>query len=88
MDEIPKATWKGAATSIGHAAQAWAETPFPYLLGFGIAVGLIGFAGKWDGHLYNRTGCVQLKELRGEVFKVDTCTGETEKFQVEKVTPK
>jgi|GEM_PF-4014019 len=40
-------------------------------------------AGKWDGHLYDRKGCVQLQEIAGKVYKVDTCTGAVSEFKIE-----
>lgn len=84
---MDKNTWSGAVESVGHAARAWTETPFPYLLGFGVAMALIFAAEKWDGHFYNRTGCVQLKEVKQKLYKVDTCSGEIEAFKIEEAKP-
>jgi len=50
------------------------------LVFFGLfgAIALVYAAIKWDGHLHDRKGCVQLQEVQGKVYKVDTCTGKTE----------
>ena len=39
---------------------------------FGIA------AMKWDGHLHPQTKCYELREINEKVYKINTCTGETE----------
>jgi len=63
----------GLAAGLAHAAAAFAHTPFPYLLG----VALMILATRWDGHLHDQKGCLQLQELKGIVYKVDTCTGKS-----------
>jgi hypothetical protein len=67
----------GLAAGLAHAAAAFADTPFPYLLG----MALIYVATKWDGHLHDQKGCFQLQEIKGIVYKVDTCTGKAEELR-------
>lgn len=69
----------GLAAGLAHAAAAFANTPFPYLLG----VGLMLMGSKWDGHLVDQKGCYQLQEIKGIVYKIDTCTGKTEELKTE-----
>jgi len=66
---------------IGDGLKAIADTPFPYLFGIALLVALPSLASKWDGHLYSRQGCVQLQELQGRIYKVDTCTGNVEEVK-------
>ncbi len=66
---------------IGEGLKAIAGTPFPYFFGFALLLALPSLASKWDGHLYSRQGCVQLQELQGRIFKVDTCTGSVEEVK-------
>ena len=64
------------------------DSPFGGLLGvalfFLVIFGFVLLMVKWDGHIYNRKGCVQLQEIKGKVFKVDTCTGKVERLKEEK----
>ncbi|WP_275288635.1 hypothetical protein [Halomonas elongata] len=57
--------------------------------GFGIGLGLAGvafclmlplmiFATSWDGHLHEQKQCYEIKKIDGELFKLNTCTGELE----------
>lgn len=69
----------GLAAGLAHAAAAFANTPFPYLLG--VALMLTGT--KWDGHLHDQKGCYQLQEIKGVVYKVDTCSGKVEEIKPE-----
>lgn len=67
----------GLASGIAHAAAALANTPLPYLLGLALM-----FTGlKWDGHLHDQKGCFQLQEVKGVVYKVDTCSGKAEELK-------
>lgn len=74
----------GAISACAEAAKSWTDTPFPYLLGMGLMVALATLASKWDGHIYNREGCVRLQVIEKQAFKVDTCSGHVEKFDVKK----
>ena len=49
-----------------------------------VAGALIIAASQWDGHLYDRKGCVQLQEVNGQIFKMDTCTGDSLRLQQDK----
>jgi hypothetical protein len=49
-------------------------------LGFGLAflgiyagLALMMFGSKWDGHLFDKKGCVQIQEIKNQLYKVDTC---------------
>jgi hypothetical protein len=72
--------WAAIASGIGNS-------PLGALLGLGFCMALPilagAFAGNWDGHLYDRKGCVQLQEMQGKVYKVDTCTGDVELLKIE-----
>jgi hypothetical protein len=67
----------GIWTAIALAAKEWAQTPFPYLLGGALLI----TGGKWDGHLHDQKGCFQLQEVKGAIYKVDTCSGKTEEVK-------
>jgi hypothetical protein len=67
----------GIGAGMAHAAAALAHTPLPYLLG--MALMLTGI--KWDGHLHDQKGCFQLQEVKGVIYKVDTCSGKTEELK-------
>jgi len=67
----------GLAAGLAHAAAELAHTPLPYLLG----VGLMFIGIRWDGHLHDQKGCFQLQEIKGVVFKVDTCSGKVEELK-------
>jgi len=60
-----------------------AHSQMGYLIGFGIMMLAIGFSSKWDGHLYDRKDCVELKEISGKIFKVDSCSGDVEEVKVD-----
>ncbi|MBE8232486.1 MAG: hypothetical protein HAW67_02035 [Endozoicomonadaceae bacterium] len=59
-----------------------AHSQLGYLVGFGIMIALIGFNSKWDGHFFDRKGCVEVQERAGKFFKVDTCDGTVEELDV------
>ena len=69
----------GLAAGLAHAAAEFAHTPFPYLLGMGLML----MGAKWDGHFHDQKGCYQLQELKGTVYKVDTCSGKVEELKPE-----
>ncbi len=73
---------------IAHAAAALADSPLAFGLGFGLLFGLPLLATHWDGHLTDRRGCVQLQEMKGKVYKVDTCTGKVEEVKTTEETDK
>lgn len=39
---------------------------------------------KWDGHLYDRKDCVKIQETTTAIYKIDTCSGETEELERKK----
>lgn len=44
-------------------------------------------AAKWDGHLYDRKGCLELQEIKGEIYKINSCDNTVEKLEGEPPTP-
>lgn len=73
----------GLAAGLAHAAAEFAHTPFPYLLG----MGLMFMGAKWDGHFHDQKGCYQLQEIKGAVYKVDSCFGKVEQVKPEATQP-
>lgn len=71
-------------TAVAIAAKEWANTPFPYLLGGALLI----LGSKWDGHLHDQKGCFQLQEIKGAIYKVDTCSGKTEEVKPGQTLPK
>ena len=69
-----KAPSGGLAAGIAHAAAAFAQTPFPYLVG----LGLMWAGAHWDGHIVNQAGCVKLEDAHGVTYAVNSCTGKVE----------
>jgi len=76
------------ASKIAEAVSQLGDSDFGSSLGIGLgilgsfaAIAMIVAASKWDGHLYNRKDCVTLKEIKGQVYKVDTCTGNITVFK-------
>ena len=63
-----------------------AHSQLGYLIGFGFMVLAIGIGSKWDGHIFDRKGCVEVQEKSGHFFKVDTCNGTVEELTIEEVT--
>ena len=55
-----------------------AHSQMGYLIGFGFMVLAIGIGSKWDGHMYDRKDCVKIQKVDNLIYKVDTCSGETE----------
>ena len=55
-----------------------ANSPMGYLIGLGLLTFAGGVTSKWDGHIYNRTNCIQLKKIDNLIYKVDTCNGKVE----------
>ena len=55
-----------------------AHSPMGYLIGMALLSAAYGFGSRWDGHLSDRHGCVDLKEMQGQLYKVDTCSGKIE----------
>lgn len=35
---------------------------------------------KWDGHLYDRRGCIHLQTIGSRIFKVNSCDGDWEEI--------
>jgi hypothetical protein len=84
---MPEEKGTGTLAAFAHMGAAFARTPFPYLLGCALM-----FTGtRWDGHLHDSRGCVQLQEIHGNAYKVDTCSGKVEPLEESTpppVTPK
>lgn len=72
--------WAALASGIGNS-------PLGAFIGialcFALPIGVMAISAKWDGHLSDRKGCVQLQEIQGKVYKVDTCTGDVELLKIE-----
>lgn len=60
--------------AFAHLGATMASTPLPYLLGVGIMIA----AGHWDGHLHTQPSCFDVKEIGGQLIKLNTCTGDTQ----------
>lgn len=48
-----------------------------------LAVPLILFASKWDGHLHEQKQCYELREIEKKLFKLNTCTGKMEEVKLQ-----
>ena len=69
---------------IGASLASAGDSLFGVYLGLALVFVGIAFtmvAVKWDGHIYDRTGCIELQEAKGSLYKVDTCTGTIETFK-------
>ena len=74
-------------TEFADAAARFGNSRLGVGLGLGlffVAWALIIAATQWDGHLYDRKGCVQLQEVKGQIFKMDTCTGDSLRLRQDK----
>ena len=40
----------------------------------------MALSSKWDGHLYDQRGCVDVKVVGDRVFKANSCTGLVEEI--------
>jgi len=60
------------------AFAAIANSPMGYLIGFGLMILATNVGMKWDGHIHDRKGCIQIQKVDNLTYKVDTCTGKTE----------
>jgi hypothetical protein len=74
---MPEEKGTDTLAAFAHMGAAFARTPFPYLLG--CALMLTGT--RWDGHLHDSRGCVQLQEMHGKAYKVDTCSGKVDPLE-------
>ncbi|MDX3960253.1 hypothetical protein AAW30_01492 [Arcobacter porcinus] len=61
-----------------------AHSPMGYFIGFGIMISLIYLGIRWDGHIFDRKGCVEVQERNGKFLKVDTCSGSIEELELNK----
>jgi len=82
------------AESIAKAVEKVADSKGLAEIGKGLGAGLVALAGalafasiyfgmaatKWDGRIHPQTKCFELQEIKGEAYKVNTCTGEFEKI--------
>jgi hypothetical protein len=59
-----------------------AHSQLGYFIGIALFMLAIGISMKWDGHIHDRKGCVEVQEKAGKFFKVDTCTGDIEEINV------
>jgi len=76
MNENRENKFVAAVAEIAHSQMG-------YLIGFGLMMLAIYVGVKWDGHLYDRKGCVQLQEISGQIYKVDTCSGDNELISID-----
>ena len=72
----------GTVAAVAAAAASLAHTPLPYLVG----MALLLTGSRWDGHLHDPKNCFQLQEMKGIVYKIDTCTGKTEEMKPEQAS--
>lgn len=70
-----------AIAELGDSVLGMGGSMLLIFLGFGLMWAIPGIAVRWDGHLYDPRGCVELKELHGELFKLDTCNGKVERLE-------
>jgi hypothetical protein len=45
-----------------------------------MAIPLLMFASKWDGHLHEQKQCYEIQEIKGKAYKVNTCNGDIEEI--------
>lgn len=57
-----------------------AHSQMGYYIGFGIFMLAMGIGMRWDGHLFNPKGCVEVQEISGKYFKVNSCSGDIEEI--------
>lgn len=57
-----------------------AHSQLGYFIGIALLMFVMVVLTKWDGHLYDRKGCVEIQEKSGKFFKVDTCVGNIEEI--------
>jgi hypothetical protein len=62
-----------------------AHSQLGYFIRFGFMMLAIGIGSKWDGHIFDRKGCVEVREKSDHFFKVDTCNGTVEELAIEEV---
>lgn len=48
-----------------------------------ISINLRDAAMKWDGHIHAETKCFEIKEVSGKVYRLNSCTGESEELPSE-----
>ncbi|MBN2815456.1 MAG: hypothetical protein JXQ67_02140 [Campylobacterales bacterium] len=58
-----------------------AHSQLGYYIGVALFMFVILVLSKWDGHLFDRKGCVEVQEISGKFFKVDTCSGKVEELE-------
>ncbi len=51
-------------------------------IAFTLGLAIWTCAKRWDGHLYPQENCWKVQEVNGQVFKVNTCTGEVEEIKI------
>ncbi len=56
------------------------------LASFALAVPLLMWSVNWDGHLFPQENCWKIQEVNGQVFKLNTCTGEVKEIKVATAT--
>ncbi len=85
------------AESIAKSVEKVADSKGLAEIGKGLGAGLVALAvalvfaslyfgmaaTKWDGRIHPQTKCFELQEIKGEAYKVNTCTGEFEKIDIE-----
>lgn len=51
-------------------------TAFAIFFCVGLPMTALILGNKWDGRLFEQKECFKIQEIRGEVYKLNTCTGE------------
>jgi hypothetical protein len=83
-----------AAESIAKSVERVSDSKGLQAIGHGIGWGLAALAGAavfvslslpnvmshWDGHVVPQSKCFDLKEIKGKVYKVNTCTGDAQEL--------
>ncbi len=83
VDDSKFEKFAGLAKGVGDSSLSTVLGMAVVVVGIAVFIAGVVMAGKWDGHLYDRKGCVQLQEIAGKVYKVDTCTGAVSEFKIE-----
>jgi hypothetical protein len=50
-----------------------------------MAIPMLMLATKWDGKLHEEKPCYEIKEIEGKAYKLNTCTGELEAIDSNKI---
>jgi hypothetical protein len=70
---------------LAEAVAEIAHSQMGYFIGMAIFMFVVSVATKWDGHLFDRKGCIEIQEKNGQLFKVDTCSGDIEQIYIKDI---